>query len=177
MRSGVTLLELLLVLAILVILAGIAFFNFDTAYDEVKLNSAADAVRRAWAQSRAEAIDTGVAYRFAVMPNTSRFRIAPDLPEYWFSSGAAAPDVSESGQQLPIIEDELPEKIVFDFGGGGEDAAGSDWVAVLSFLPQGNASDNRDVTLRYKNSRPVRVSIRALTGTVKIAPVNTGGSP
>lgn len=185
MRSGVTLLELLLVLAIVVILAGIVFVNFDSAYDEVKLNSAADKVRGSWAQARAEAIDSGVAYRFAVMPNTSRYRIAPDLPEYWNQSGAVTVQTSEGIQQLPVVEDQLPENIIFDFGAASPDpmaasdaaAAGSEWVPVLTFLPMGNASDDRDVTLRLNNARPVRVRIRALTGTVKVETLAQEGQP
>jgi len=178
MRSGVTLMELLLVMAIVIVVAGIAFVNFDSAYDEVKLNSAADTVRRSWAQARAEAIDAQVAYRFAVMPNTSRFRIAPDLPEYWNQSISEATESSETGQPLQIIEDQLPENIVFDFGGAGSsdpNAAGGDWVPVLAFLPDGRASDDTDVTLRLKNSRPVRVRIRALTGTVKVETLQGAG--
>lgn len=184
MRSGWTLLELLLVLAILIVVAGIALVNFDSAYDEVKLNSAADTVRRSWAQARAEAIDTGIAYRFAVQPGTSRFRIAPDLPEYWSAGAAPTAESTESGQQLPIVEDELPEKIVFDFGGGvsalddaGVNAAATDWTPVLTFLPVGTASADRDITLRLKNARPVRVRIRALTCSVKVETLTPGESP
>src|SRR4051794_399213 len=85
-RSGFTLLEVLLVMAILVILAAVSLPTLDAMYGDTKLRGAADEVVGAWGEARARAIDTGVNFRFAIMPGKERYRIAPEGPDYWDGS-------------------------------------------------------------------------------------------
>src|SRR5438874_4807621 len=85
-RSGYTLLELMLVLAIIVVMAAIAYPSATAMYGHLRLSQAADAVRAAWAEARAHAIDEGRPYRFAIIPDQGNYRVAPDSPEFWGSS-------------------------------------------------------------------------------------------
>src|SRR5262249_59550742 len=87
-RTGFTILELLLVLAILVMLATMAFPAIENMYDDMKVQAAADHLRGRLAQARSQAINDGRAYRIGVKPDTGDFRLAPDSPEFWGDSAA-----------------------------------------------------------------------------------------
>ena len=82
-RRGFTLLEVTLVLAVIVLLAAMAYPSIEAMYASVRLTAAADQVRAAWADARAKAIEDGQPYRFAVMPQGGRYRIAPDGGEFY----------------------------------------------------------------------------------------------
>ena len=67
-RSGVTLFELVMVLAVLVVLAAVLYPLFDGLYAEMRVSQAADQVRAGWAEARAHAMNEGRPYRFAILP-------------------------------------------------------------------------------------------------------------
>ena len=91
-RPGLTLLEVLLVMAILLTLAAVAYPTLSAMYGDVRVKAAADQVRASWTEARAKAIEDGRAYRFSVEPGTGKFRVAPDGPEFWDDSGGGAGD-------------------------------------------------------------------------------------
>src|SRR5215212_4326353 len=91
-RPGVTLIEMLLVVAILIALAAVAYPTLSAMYGDVKVKAAADDVRAAWTEARAHAIEDGRPYRFAVEPGTGKFKVAPDADGFWDGSGGAAGD-------------------------------------------------------------------------------------
>src|SRR5262249_27782851 len=111
-RSGFTLLEVLLVMAILVILMAVSFPSMMAMYGDSKVRGAADEVVGAWAEARARAIDDGIAYRFAVMPGKERYRIAPDSPDYWDGSKETSDDADDGKCKTGS----LPSGIVFNLG-------------------------------------------------------------
>jgi prepilin-type N-terminal cleavage/methylation domain-containing protein len=76
-RRGVSLMELLLVLVLLVIAGSIAVPAITGAFGGAKLKRAGDKVIARWAEARAQAIETGVPYQFRFTPNTSTYRIEP----------------------------------------------------------------------------------------------------
>ena len=80
MRRAFTLFELLLVLALLVILAGLAIPSIDYMYADSRTMAAVDQVRSKWAAARGHAVGEGRAYRFSIMQNSGAFRVAPDDP-------------------------------------------------------------------------------------------------
>jgi prepilin-type N-terminal cleavage/methylation domain-containing protein len=82
-RPGFTLLETLIVLAIMVILAGLTYPSIKGSFGYYKLHGAVDSVRAAWAHARSQAILESRPYRFAVEPNGSHYRVAPDQPDFW----------------------------------------------------------------------------------------------
>src|SRR4051794_11573982 len=109
-RHGFTLLELLLVMALIVVLGAMAFPPIEAMYADARLVAAADQIRARWADARNQAIDEGRAYRFAIQPD-GHFRIAPDSGRYW-PNGATAPDVADDpdAQEVEIVET-LPEGV------------------------------------------------------------------
>src|SRR2546421_3630124 len=102
-RSGYTLLEMTLVMAIITIAGTLIVPSLQGMYGYYKKNGAVDAVKAAWAQARSRAIDEGRPYRFTAMSGTGRFSVAPDQP----ASG------SNSSSQAPVIEGSLPEGVSF----------------------------------------------------------------
>jgi prepilin-type N-terminal cleavage/methylation domain-containing protein len=182
-RRGYTLLELTLVLAIIVVVAGLSFPSIEGMLSHYKATAAADTVRGAWTSTRSAAIDDGRAYRFAVIPGKGNFRIAPDDPTYW-SGGAAFPD----GEPGIFLAGALPAGVAFvnqgDFQPGGpapadtvldiESVATGDYVTVLTFLPNGTARDDAQIVLQVGSSRAIAVRLRALTGGVTTANYDGG---
>src|SRR4051812_21149897 len=82
-RRAYTLLELLLVMAIIVMISAIAYPAMDSYFSYVKVTAAADSVRGAWSQARARSIQDGIPYRFSVAPGSTHYRVAPDQLAYW----------------------------------------------------------------------------------------------
>jgi prepilin-type N-terminal cleavage/methylation domain-containing protein len=173
MRRAFTLFELLLVLALVVILAGIALPYIDSMYADSRVTAAVDQVKARWASARAHAIREGRPYRFAIVVNGNNFRVAPDDADFWGNGGGpATPD----GQEPPlVVEEGLPNGITFtDNGGAG--AEGSGWTPVAVFLPDGTARDDVEIVMRGNNTRPQLVKLRGLTGSVtsRILPLDDG---
>jgi prepilin-type N-terminal cleavage/methylation domain-containing protein len=178
-RRSYTLLEVILVLALLAILAALSYPSIDAMFSGYRLTAAADAIRAGWASARSHAIDEGRPYRFAVVQGKGNFRIAPDLPDYWGGNAAAPPDASTP--EL-VLEEILPKGVRLgtpDFTRNGLDQDGESalplgsiepgqWAPVVSFLPDGTASDDVQLTLQAHGSRPVVVQLRALTGVVRV---------
>src|SRR5262249_11194689 len=127
-------------------------------------------------------IDEGRPYRFAIVPNLGNFRVAPDGPEFWSSSGPAqgtgdptsglwmqsatlpkglrfsAPDVpADSGQAAPG-EISLPE-----------DSVPPDrWSTRTVFLPDGTASQDVEIVFGASGTMGLVMRLRALTGAVTV---------
>src|SRR5256885_17263591 len=89
-RPAYTLLEIVLVMAILVILASMVYPSFEAMYDDQKLTDGATKVRAAWAAARSRAINEGRPYRFAAMIGKGNYRVAPESGDFWTGSDAAA---------------------------------------------------------------------------------------
>jgi prepilin-type N-terminal cleavage/methylation domain-containing protein len=168
-RPGYTLLEVILVVAIIAMVTAVAYPSLEAMYGYYKVTAAVDAVRGAWAQARAHAIEEGRPYRFAVIAGSGKFRIAPDVPSYW--SGGGAPD----GENGYVLEDELPKGVRFTVNASDsgvdqpQDQGGSgDWSGAVSFLSDGTASLNLEVLFEVEGARPMMLQLRALTGTVAV---------
>jgi prepilin-type N-terminal cleavage/methylation domain-containing protein len=176
-RRGYTLFELILVLALLVLVAGLALPSINSMYADSRLLAGVDQVRAQWALMRARATTEGRPYRFAVAVNSGAFRVAPDSPEFW--AGGDPPPGPEGSDQPLIVQDELPKGIRFDFGDAPDAAAGqspsasapADWTPVAVFLPDGTARDDKEITFRSANCTPLLLRLRALTGGVTCQPV------
>src|SRR5438094_6737810 len=82
-RRGVTIFEMVVVLAILIVAAAVATPTLRSLSGGTPLNAAADTVKARWAEARSRAVAEGRPYRFAIMENTGKFRVAPDSPEFW----------------------------------------------------------------------------------------------
>ncbi len=174
-RRGYTLFELIVVVALIVVLAGLAIPSIESMYSDSKLQAAVDQVGGKWAQMRTRAILEGRPYRFAVGANGSDFRVAPDDGQYWGGGDAAAP----SGSEAPplVVEDSLPRGIQFtqadtasvnpyDALNPPPSSSSGAWNTVAVFLPDGTAQQDVEMVFRMPNCAPVALKLRALTGGV-----------
>jgi prepilin-type N-terminal cleavage/methylation domain-containing protein len=206
-RSAYTLLELLLVVAVLCLLVAVSAPSIDGMGRNLRLQAAADDVRAAWAQARARAISEGQPYRFGVITDKGDYRVAPDDPNYW--NGGDPPQPTDPNNPPLVLEKSLPKGITFSgvntnpgvpgsdpsqdssddpnaqYGSAvttnaandaqplntsatsaGPDASG--YTPAVTFLPDGTANQDVEVTFKGSRGRPVILRLRALTGSVTV---------
>lgn len=156
-RRGFTILETMLVLALILVIAAIAIPSIDAMYSDVKLTAAADMVRGNWAEARARAAEDGIAYRFAVVPQTGKFRVSPD------ADNSLADD---SGDPPLTVEDTLPGEVTFSDASDSGGSSDGEYQSVVVFLPDGTAQENVEVGFRGRGSRTLVLKLRGLTGAV-----------
>jgi len=177
-RAGYTLFELLVVVALIVLIASLSVPYFLTMMTDARISAAGDQIRARMADARSMALEQGRPYRFAFLPGTGRFQIAPDDSSEWNS-------VQDEGEveQEDLIRGTLPEGIIFATDAsavrdGNGTSAGNSWQLAGVFLPEGGArgGDNGDgttgddVTFYFGKSgiAPLAVRLRGLTGTVRV---------
>jgi Tfp pilus assembly protein FimT len=171
--------EMVLVLALIVVLAALTYPPINEMYAHYRVTAAADQVRARWADARAQAVNEGRPYRFAVIRNKGNFRLAPDGPEFWSGNGS-------SPEGALVVEDALPRGIRFALGEAGEDLTSDTvlpvdgispdmWTGVVTFLPDGSATalDGSDanevrITFQARHAAPLQLRLRTLTGTVTV---------
>jgi Tfp pilus assembly protein FimT len=162
-----------LVLAIIAMLAAIAYPSIETMYGDLRVQAAADHLRGRFALARSRAIEDGRPYRFAVQPNSGSYRIAPDAAGFW-GDGMAASDDDSFPTPLQL-DGSLPEDIAFQVADDNAVSSGG-WSTLVVFLPDGSCSSDRIVRLEREGNRPVEIRIRALTGgiTTQVLPMGAG---
>jgi prepilin-type N-terminal cleavage/methylation domain-containing protein len=178
-RPGYTLLELVLVVAVLGIVAAISYPVVTSMYAYEKVKSAADIVRANLAKARSHAMSEGRPYKMAVVHNKGSYRIAPDSPSFWSGSGSG--DQGSGGSGPLVATEKLPYGIRFSTGGAAAAASSSmdddtsadsedweSWSSTATFLPDGTATEDTDITLQVSGSRPVVLKLRAMTGAVTL---------
>ena len=119
-----TLLELLLVLALLVVLAALAMPLFEGSFASLRLRRATDQIVAVWIRTRAAAIDSGRPHRFLFRAGSGDYLVEP-----WPRSeddSATSPDGRGAFREFPeefhgedgtlLIRDRLPEGIVIAEG-------------------------------------------------------------
>jgi prepilin-type N-terminal cleavage/methylation domain-containing protein len=165
-RCGFTLFESIVVLAVLLVAAGLVMPTLKGLAGGTPLNAASDMVKSSWAQARSRAISEGRPYRFAIKDNTGEFRVAPDSPEFWDGAGSSAP-ASGSGQPPLILEDKLPGDIHFISGpDSGQGGGGGEWSNPIVFLPDGNAQQDATISFGQGGCQPVVLQLQGSTGAV-----------
>jgi len=177
-RTGASLIEILLVMAIVVIVSAITVPSLQAMYGSYKLNAGVDSVRAAWADARERAINENRPYRFAVEQDGSAYRVAPDDPAYW--DGGDGPSDDPAGRGL-ILERSLPAGVRFTANGEPSSAmpdeptaetldekpvTNANWSTVVVFLPDGTAREDVKMTFVVRGCKPTSLQLRGLTGNV-----------
>src|SRR5436305_1968804 len=88
-RRGFTLLELILVMAVIVALAAITYPSFEPMYRQFRMSAAADQLKAGLLHARAQAVEEGRPYAFAMLPGKGNFRVAPDGQQFWSGSNGS----------------------------------------------------------------------------------------
>ena len=181
--------EILLVLAVLAIVIGVAYPLLTGSYERSRMAQAADEVRHNLASAGIYAKDRGVTYQFRFEPGGRKYLVVPDevdsdaasgdalatrypmhslqLPEgYHFQSDWENPSGQTFGETmfLPIRED-----VMKSFPNANELSAASGWPALL-FYPDGTAKPT-PVIVRNDAQQSITLSVRELTGAVTMGQV------
>src|SRR5262245_31912648 len=164
-RPGLTLLEVMLVMVIILMLAVVAYPTLSAMYGDVRVKAAADQVRASWTEARAQAIEDGRTYRFAVEPGTGKYRVAPDVPEFWDGTGGGPGD---DNYPAPHIEEgQLPNGILFEVP--QDLPAEGNWSTVAVFNQDGRCDHDIEITLKADDgSTPLVDRVRPTTGAISV---------
>jgi type II secretory pathway pseudopilin PulG len=186
-----TLVELLVVLALLVVIGSIVVPVFTGSFSSVRLRRAGDQVLSRWSQARAMAIERGETYQFTFTPESGTYQVGPWMPFLQESgsdttssstrvatpitatseSATAAPAENPTGQSVT-----LPDTIKFQSGQiAVEDSLtaerqvasmqvqGDSVSTPILFFPDGTTSQ-ASVVLANDRNQFVRLTLRGLTG-------------
>jgi prepilin-type N-terminal cleavage/methylation domain-containing protein len=186
-RAAFTLLEIILVLAVIVVLAAITYPSLDAMYGQSRLTAGGDAFKAVLLKARAQAVEDGVPYRVSITPGSGNFRAAPDLNAFWSGTGQTAQPTDAENPSI-VLEDHLPKGVVFSDSGmpveveraaethgePGKIAIG-DFNTAAVYLPDGTAREDYRVLLCSRGGSPLWVILRSLTGEVNVTRYQIGG--
>jgi type II secretory pathway pseudopilin PulG len=168
-RSGYTMFEIVLVMAVLVIIGAVCVPFMKPMLASNDVQAATDMVRSRWTEMRTRAMTEGRAYRFAIEENTGKFRIAPDDGQYWGDSNSS----SSSGSDQPawVVEETLPGQVVFMNGGAvshdNTSSGGSGpWTLSFTILPDGKARQDVRVSFGRGGAPALVLKLHGGTGAV-----------
>lgn len=181
LRRGMTLIEVLLVLAIVIMVAALAMPSLNGTFDAQRLSRAADMVRSDWSRARVEAIRSGQEWAFFYVPGTGSYGISPYSPYQAPTVPAGVTPDQDARSNFDYGGGQLPRGVIFnqsnvqsdtrsqalDESGGG---AGANAAQTILFYPDGTA---QQAELRLSNERNwyVQINLRALTGTATVSDV------
>ena len=193
-RCGVTLLELILVLAIMVAITAMAWPALDRPFSNQRLRKAADRIRTEWTRARVHAMTEGVTYVFRYTLYEDAYSIETEgdadfVPQDGTSpyGGISMSAGETTGQSGKYAEHKLPDKIVFSGGETTSDTRSSmisssgEWGASaesglsdpILFFPDGTTSTAR---LSLKNTEfdyQIELTLRGLIGAVSVSDTYT----
>ena len=189
-RRGYTLLELLIVVAVMLVVAGLTLPALSRPFAKSKLRDAAKQLRVGLVRARLEAIRAGAPQQFRYQPGGGLYEIAARstaegggfLPVPQEDAFDEAPAVEESADAA-AAQFELPEGIRF-FDPLAPDAAPDQSVSIESTGSEGDGSWSTPIVF-YPNGRTfnalvrlygeydycVDVTLRGLTGASRIGEI------
>jgi len=166
-RKAFTLMEMVLVMAILVVISALAYPAIDSLYASSRLTAAQDMIRARWSETRSRALSERRSYRFAVKDSTVAFKIPPDSTEFW-GDGDPSSGQTPDDQKPLVMEGNLPDKVLFG-NDNGTTGSGGDWRTLVTFLSDGTAKEDVEINLSTRGAGAVTLKLRASTGNSSTA--------
>ena len=196
-RHAMTLLELMLVLALLVVIGAMAVPAFQVPFEYHRLRQGGELVRVEWNKARIKAMKTGQIQMFRYTAQSSTYQVMP----YFTQQDSLEADAAHStgmgttgaNQQMAMatqaadeassVARELPEGVVFVQSEVETDTrsfeiqqqlqsgriAGVPESSPVLFYPDGTTSDARIVLTNQYQRLFVVISLRSLTGIAKVS--------
>jgi len=173
-RRGYTLLELLLVLALMSALAAVAIPSLHGPLADRRLRSAAEHVRAAWLTARSEAMTSGQIYLFRYEPQSNQYTIGP-----WEGADAALESATPA-MSVPRAQT-LPDGVTFVGSSQQQDARSVRATADMGAAAGGGATappvlfyadgqtSTVELQLAHELGLGVTLSLRGLTGVVSMS--------
>ncbi len=162
-RRGVTLIEVLVTMAVLVVLGGILVPTIRSMGRDTKSKAGADTLLGRVADARGAAMEAGRPYRLAVSSDGKRVLVTPD------DQNASAPAESTASGSAPhVTESAMPGDVTATLHAAeGTQAApeDGDWIRIATFQPDGSCRESSaTVLISEPGVRAILVRIRGLTG-------------
>jgi Tfp pilus assembly protein FimT len=185
-RSGLTLVEVCLVLALLVVIGAISAPMVGGSFSRATLHGASDLLRGAWSRARLAAMESGQTYVFRFQPNGRAYQIVT-LSDLGALGAEAVPVEAAEGEEdkpediLRLAKNSLPSGVIFASGEVSASsqvlatlgtASGGAWSSPVLFHPDGTSSD-ATVVLANDAGQTIRVTLRGLTGGSNVTDVGT----
>ena len=185
-RSGLTLIEILLVMAILVVVTAIMVPAIQRTFSVQALQKGADRVRVAMGQARVRAIRNGEEYAVFFNPDGSWFDVGP-FSQFREQAAKAQrrENLADQRLQSDFEDDLLPRGIRFASGAVSSDSRSLETISEngasaqggtqsILFYPDGTSQDAR-VLLRNEKGNFCEIQLRGLTGIART--VRLEGTP
>ena len=189
-RKGFTLLEMLLVLAIIVAIAALAAPAMRGLIQSARLRAAADTVRTEWTRAHVKAMKTGRIQVYRYELGGAKYSVQPwiagdDAIESSAPTTAGFEVADETQDSANVGEGhELPEGTMFVAGDAAAESRSlaieqtamdstqfeSEWSRPILFYPDGTTSD-AFVVVANENKVGIQVNLRGMTGTATLSEV------
>ena len=189
-RPAYTLMEMLLVLAVLVVAAAASAPALSGVMRNATLTSAADTVRSQWTRAHVQAMKTGKVHAFFFETGGAKYKTEPwaspddEVEGTGAESGSLAPAAPLAGQGT--LEKSLPEGVTFltgdlaadnrslaletELGQGVQDKTA--WSRPILFYPDGSSSDAYAIVASGETVG-IRVDLRGITAVVKVGQITS----
>jgi prepilin-type N-terminal cleavage/methylation domain-containing protein len=198
-RSGMSLLELLLVLALLVVIAAIAAPSLERPMEAEKLRRCAQLVQAQWGKARVRAMQSGQTIVFQYQTDSGRYRVQPWYSDDYLLEGNQFVDATATAASGASMDEmlslagigELPEGVKFQTSISLSEtrsleieeelsklsnsaSADESWSAPVLFFPDGTTTTT-ETTLVNESGSYVIVRLRGLTGVSRSSNVLSTG--
>jgi prepilin-type N-terminal cleavage/methylation domain-containing protein len=186
---GFTLVEMLLVLALMIVLLGIAYPSLAKFRLEQQLKQGAELVRLQMKQARLRAMESGLEYQFRYEPGGRQFIVVPadysaiqaqqmanqqsgnGKPQsmYWKTHGKfeAKVNFSKTSFDPGVAPQPLPKEFLSGFD-RPDDLSRIAWAAPLIFHTDGSARDFA-VEIEDEKGAYLTLSVRGITGSIELS--------
>lgn len=188
-RPGLTLVEVILVLSLLVIIGAVTVPLLEGTLTRSRLGHGGDLLRAAWSRARLAATQSGQAYAFRFEPRGSRYETIPlaqltDPSARPLEATSVDDTVAEGDDDDARASDNsLPTGVTFadlqvstSSQPPSDPSVGAAWSRPILFYPDGTTSD-AVVTLANEEGLTLHVTLRGLTGTARVGEISSGGAP
>ena len=174
-QSGFSLIEMILVIAILIVVASLAAPAIQRTFARQALQKGADRVRIAMGQARVKAIRNGEEYCVFYTPTGSWFDVGPFTSfQEQASNGSRRQQQLEQGILTNFEDDVLPMGVKFagtSTGTNSRDATvlqsgSSSRIGMILFYPDGTSQDAK-VVIENEKKAYIQIQLRGLTGIAR----------
>lgn len=200
LRRAFTLLEIMLVMAVIVIIVALLYPSLEGMFGQQRVAAGTDSFRAALAYAKGRAIEEGVPYRVSLLPGKGNFRVAPDSDAHW--SGGGSTSFSDDKISAFVFEGACPRGVIFSESSHPayperdeitdpepEEIGLSSYRTFAVFLPDGTArltqtapeflrvrgGDEARVLICARNGNPDWVLLRGVTGSAAVERYSEGG--
>jgi prepilin-type N-terminal cleavage/methylation domain-containing protein len=180
-RRGLTLLEIVIVMVILVVVAAWSVPTIQRSFSSQKLTKSADLVRSELNRARVRAMRTGEIHAFFYQVESPNFKVAAFNNELSRVLNESLNNQSERSSNFDFGSERLPRGVVFTGGDVVEDARSLSAMAdnpdagrlrPILFYPDGS-SQTASVFIRSEDQDVMQIHLRGMTGTSTISVVDT----